>query len=683
MTPRGAGPRWALLLLLVLGAARTAAAGEPQLWFLNSLAKPAPVQPSAALLAQFETSPVLHAAWGESEALQLLVLAPPEGLNKLRASCGEFTHPSGDVWAPGTVRCDFVGYVTTQAPYYGTTRVGEWPDPLLPDHAIHVAGGRAQPIWIEVKVPLDAEAGRYEGAITLSADGWTATLPLAVEVWGFDLPKSPTLASSFLLRVRYIYEQHHVERASPAAEALILQYHEAMLDHRIMPTHVATDEIRTRPELSITDDGRLRHADFGAYDAKIRWAMERGQTTFGLEGPRRLNAYSEAYYRAIADHLRERGWLDRFYTYLVDESYDAVAEITGMVRRAAPDLKNLITMPPNSAYPDVDWWCPRLGDAELNKKSICREYKETGRDLGDLWVYTAGNAGSDVPALHLDVDGIEARVTPMAVWKEGYGGLLYWCVNYWTVDPWKDPMGYPRQNGNGSLFYPGPDGPLPSIRLKILRDGFDDVDYAALLVAQDDPLSKRILAAMPLRSALDWDRDPAALMAWRLAAGYALAGDPTLATSYVDKLASLGEEQLGGERAVTDLGDPGSGWHGGKDGHTFRDREDPAYAFTLDADKSKLWRIASPSDLSPYRELRLRVKLVEGDPTVLNVKLGSGIIRRKTWTYEVHCPPDVWRDVRIPLPEGPVDIGSIKELALFVWEPESAHRFELRGIWVR
>ena len=104
MTPRSAGPRWALLLLLVLGAARTAAAGEPQLWFLNSLAKPAPVQPSAALLAQFETSPVLHAAWGESEALQLLVLAPPEGLNKLRASCGEFTHPSGDVWAPGTVR---------------------------------------------------------------------------------------------------------------------------------------------------------------------------------------------------------------------------------------------------------------------------------------------------------------------------------------------------------------------------------------------------------------------------------------------------------------------------------------------------------------------------------------------------------------------------------------------------
>ena len=86
--------------------------------------------------------------------------------------------------------------------------------------------------------------------------------------------------------------------------------------------------------------------------------------------------------------------------------------------------------------------------------------------------------------------------------------------------------------------------------------------------------------------------------------------------------------------------------------------------------------------MSEYK-LLIGGKLVDGDATVLNLKLGSGIFRRKTWTYEIHCPQGVWRDVRIPLPQGPVDIGSIKELALFVWEPESAHRFELRGIWVR
>jgi hypothetical protein len=309
--------------------------------------------------------------------------------------------------------------------------------------------------------------------------------------------------------------------------------------------------------------------------------------------------------------------------------------------------------------------------------------KAASRNAGQ-WVYTAGNAGSDVPALHLDVPGIEARMTPLAVWKGGYAGLLFWCVNYWTVDPWKDPMVYPRQNGNGSLYYPGPDGPVETIRLKMLRDGFDDVDYAALLQGSRDELGRRILNALPLRGALDWEREPAALMAWRLAAGYFLSGDRRLAASWVEELETQEKRGMGGEREILSADRPGKGWHGGKDGNEHLERDgDRSYRFTLDADKSKLWRIASPGDWRPYRELRLRVKLLEGEPVRLNLKLGSGIFRRKSWTWEIHCPPGVERVVRIPIPHERVDTGSLKELSLFLWEPESARRFEISGMWLR
>ena len=37
------------------------------------------------------------------------------------------------------------------------------------------------------------------------------------------------------------------------------------------------------------------------------------------------------------------------------------------------------------------------------------------------------------------------------------------------------------QNGNGSLFYPGPEGPVASIRLEVLRDGIEDYEYLARL----------------------------------------------------------------------------------------------------------------------------------------------------------------------------------------------------------
>ncbi len=38
-----------------------------------------------------------------------------------------------------------------------------------------------------------------------------------------------------------------------------------------------------------------------------------------------------------------------------------------------------------------------------------------------------------------------------------------------------------RSNGDGTLIYPGPEGALPSIRLKFLRDGLEDYEYLVLL----------------------------------------------------------------------------------------------------------------------------------------------------------------------------------------------------------
>jgi hypothetical protein len=47
--------------------------------------------------------------------------------------------------------------------------------------------------------------------------------------------------------------------------------------------------------------------------------------------------------------------------------------------------------------------------------------------------------------------------------------------------PW-DPNTFGRYNGDGYLLYPGPDGvPYPSIRLRALRDGFEDYEYMWIL----------------------------------------------------------------------------------------------------------------------------------------------------------------------------------------------------------
>ena len=41
-------------------------------------------------------------------------------------------------------------------------------------------------------------------------------------------------------------------------------------------------------------------------------------------------------------------------------------------------------------------------------------------------------------------------------------------------------MTFPGGNGDGSLFYPGEAGPLPSLRLYRIRDGIEDYDLLCL-----------------------------------------------------------------------------------------------------------------------------------------------------------------------------------------------------------
>jgi hypothetical protein len=44
-------------------------------------------------------------------------------------------------------------------------------------------------------------------------------------------------------------------------------------------------------------------------------------------------------------------------------------------------------------------------------------------------------------------------------------------------------------NGDGMLIYPGKNGPLPSIRLKMIRDGLEDYEYLTLLKKVSDKVS--------------------------------------------------------------------------------------------------------------------------------------------------------------------------------------------------
>jgi hypothetical protein len=90
-------------------------------------------------------------------------------------------------------------------------------------------------------------------------------------------------------------------------------------------------------------------------------------------------------------------------------------------------------------------------------------------------------------------------------YAEEITGFLYWATDYWEKDPWQDPLTYPGGNGDGSLLYYGPEGPVDSLRWETLRDGIEDYDYLALLQAA-------VKRAATGRSAAEAQRRAAALL---------------------------------------------------------------------------------------------------------------------------------------------------------------------------
>ena len=122
----------------------------------------------------------IEAARNEVEGVQLIVA--PAGKDDLRGATLNITDlqtPDGGRIAAANIAWHVVGYVQTEKPAYKTPKIGWWPDPLLPGTGFDVKTGQVQPLWIDVRVPAEAKAGQYRGAVSVClADGRRQSVPL-------------------------------------------------------------------------------------------------------------------------------------------------------------------------------------------------------------------------------------------------------------------------------------------------------------------------------------------------------------------------------------------------------------------------------------------------------------------------------------------------------------------------
>jgi len=499
----------ALVIAVASSASAQAVGNAPYtLWPAPSVQKvfrdDSPVDPGGAV--------VMSAAANEFECAQIVITAGDERLSDVEVSVSALRRGRHSIRAAG-VRLFLPHYVNCPA------AKREFPDPLPPlDAPFDVAASSTQPIWLEVFVPKGTAPGRYECTVTVAPGNAAAsTVPVHLAVYPFELPDEVHSVTAFGLSIDSVFDKHGLsqeERQGLAGRKLHRAYYECLLDHKVSPYYLPVD-LESPWAASYLNDPRL--------------------TSFVI--PFRED---EGYLRGIAEYLRERGWLDKAYFYVVDEpigreQYDRIKEVADLLHRADPDLQlvapfyrapdwddALTTFDVLTGYLDI--WCPNIHYFDLNPL-IYEQIKERQRALEDAWCYVCCGPGAPYNNFFVQMDGFSHRLIFTQMWRLGVPGLLYWSTTYWprVDDPWESMMTVPDINesiyGDGSLLYPGVkvgiDGPVASIRLKLIRDGIEDYEYLRLLAeTRGQPAALRAARRL-CRSLTDYTHDSAELAAVR------------------------------------------------------------------------------------------------------------------------------------------------------------------------
>jgi len=494
-------------------AAADAPPAEPPfaVWAADPLVKifpdtPPPREPGGTV--------ALRCARNEYEAAQIAVRPSREVADATLRCEALVREGGGPALPPETLRFNFVGFIpltknTPNTPRELLVREApcEIPDPLLAERSLRLPAGRTQPVWLTAFVPAGAPAGEYRGRVRVVSAQGEASLPVRLTVWDFDLPAERHLFVTNWFSTSNLVKAHGLEERSEGYWKVLGAYFRDMAAHRQNVAWVPWSLVHVARE----KDGRLSF-DYADFDRTVSLMHEAGVADrieihhvarFGEGGwssPsiefRKVPAADRASGRTVQlgfedglapllgdlqRHLEEKGWLGKSMVHVADEpslhNVDSWRERSRQVRGAAPLLRRIDAIEASDFAGDLEVWVPKLS----HLRNWFDDYKRAQRGGAELWYYICCHpTGGKYPNRFLDYPLAKVRVLHWLNWAFGITGYLHWGLNFWGAKP----FGPPAENlppGDTHVVYPGPEGPLDSIRWEVQRDSLEDYEYLWLL----------------------------------------------------------------------------------------------------------------------------------------------------------------------------------------------------------
>lgn len=422
----------------------------------------------------FEEHYELAMARNEFEGFQVVVYPMAGGLDGVTFDWTDLVDPQTGATIPRDDICYACEYVFPALHPNG--KIEDWyfhgknfamPDPLVTPAPVDLPERMSTPFWFTVRTRPQTRPGTYVGTVTVRpANAPPRDLKLTVRVWAYAIPQDwdhEAMGQMVWDDVRAVYGEITPE--------LKRRYIDFLLDHRFAPTEQYVDKLS--PDLE-----------------DIPYCVERGMATIYLSGNFRgdTEALRERY-----DAVKRLGLIDRALVYIGDETndWDEMKRRSEAIRRACPEAMVMIggSFPRPELEGVIDVFDPQI-DVESNEvyslpADRMRPLIEQAKEKGEKFVwYVAAGPMLPCPNVQMEEPLIASRVLFWLAWKFGVTGFEYYCYNIWRHNLPQDgrrwpeapfsPRGWGDTNGDGMLFYPGPEGPFSSVRFENIRDGIED-----------------------------------------------------------------------------------------------------------------------------------------------------------------------------------------------------------------
>lgn len=412
------------------------------------------------------------------------------------------------------------------------SKSGLYPDLLLPvseDEELFLTNHRLLTLWIDVE-PRERISGRYPIEVAFYDDEGNELGRAGVEIDIIDelLPRQEIIHTEWFYcdtLMSYYHTSAFDDKHFEIIEKFMKKATENGINMILTPVFTYALDTAVGKERPATQLVKVKEIgdskyefDFELFDRFINLAKKCGYeyfemghlfTQWGAKATPKIMAETREGYKRIfgwdvaSDDMRYFCFLQQFMPRLVEElkrlkvfertfyhisdepresSIDNYKAGYDLIKQFVPEYRIIDAMSNYSFYEK------KVLSKPVPSTSAIKRFIDAG--VGDLWTYYCCDARIKLSNRYFAMPAYRTRVLGIQLYLYDIVGFLHWGYNFYfsqyslrPINPFvqTDCDGF-AESGDAFLVYPGPDGgPLDSIRLKLIRDAFQDIRALKLL----------------------------------------------------------------------------------------------------------------------------------------------------------------------------------------------------------